>query len=366
MEPQDIEDVKLCISACKLNPAILHDPSLGFFRAYLQSLGARVPPRSTSAKGGGGMSGAGHDDDSDIVESDVELDESDVVVPDDDPPQRMGDPSAEITEEKQEAAQVAKSKAMDAISEGKLDEAIDRLTEAILLNPNSAILYAARANAFIKLKKPNAAICDAEAAFQINPDSAKAFKARGMAKAMLGRWDEAASDLQAASKLDHDEEISAVLKKVEANRQRIQEHRRRYEDLRKRKQQMKAEKEKQQAAEEALSVLKDGQVIGIHSLSEVDTKLNAASRASRLAILYFTATWCGPCRFISPLFTSLAAKYLKVVFLKVHIDEARDVAARWNISSVPTFFFVRDGKEVDKLVGADKGALEIKIAEHAR
>ncbi|PKI76730.1 hypothetical protein CRG98_002898 [Punica granatum] len=329
------------------------------------------------------MSGAGHDDDSDIVESDVELDESDVVVPDDDPPQRMGDPSAEITEEKQEAAQVAKSKAMDAISEGmipymillhtdilvymcKLDEAIDRLTEAILLNPNSAILYAARANAFIKLKKPNAAICDAEAAFQINPDSAKAFKARGMAKAMLGRWDEAASDLQAASKLDHDEEISAVLKKVEANRQRIQEHRRRYEDLRKRKQQMKAEKEKQQAAEEALSVLKDGQVIGIHSLSEVDTKLNAASRASRLAILYFTATWCGPCRFISPLFTSLAAKYLKVVFLKVHIDEARDVAARWNISSVPTFFFVRDGKEVDKLVGADKGALEIKIAEHAR
>lgn len=52
------------------------------------------------------------------------------------------------------------------------------------------------------------------------------------------------------------------------------------------------------------------------------------------------------------------------MFLKVDIDEARDVAARWNVSSVPTFFFIRDGKEVDKLIGADKGVLERKIAEH--
>lgn len=108
-----------------------------------------------------------------------------------------------------------------------------------------------------------------------------------------------------------------------------------------------------------------GQVIGIHSTSELETKLNAATRTSRLVILYFTATWCGPCRFISPLYTSLAAKYAKVVFLKVDIDEGRDVAARWNISSVPTFFFIRNGKEVDKVVGADKNTLETKIAQYA-
>ena len=93
--------------------------------------------------------------------------------------------------------------------------------------------------------------------------------------------------------------------------------------------------------------------------------MNAASRTSRLAILYFTAKWCGPCRVISPLYTSLAGKYPKVVFLKVDIDEAKDVAARWNISSVPTFFFLKSGKEVDKVVGADKSALERKIAQHA-
>lgn len=103
--------------------------------------------------------------------------------------------------------------------------------------------------------------------------------------------------------------------------------------------------------------------MGIHSSNELDTKLKAASRTLRLAILYFTATWCGPCRVISPIFTSLAEKYPKAVFLKVDIDEARDVASSWNISSVPTFFFLRDGKEVDRVVGADKNALERKVAQ---
>ncbi|XP_038686869.1 TPR repeat-containing thioredoxin TDX isoform X2 [Tripterygium wilfordii] len=303
-----------------------------------------------------------------LVESDIELDDSDVVKPDNDPPQKMGNPSVEVTEEMRDAAQIQKLKAMDAISDGKLDEAIDDLTEAIMLNPTSAILYATRASVFVKLNKPNAAIRDADAALEINPDSAKGYKIRGMAKALLGHWEEAARDLHLASKLDHDEEIGLMLKKVEPNAHKIEEHRRKYERLRKERGLRKAENErkKQQAAQdqEALAALKDGQVIGIHSTSELDTKLNAASRASRLAILYFTATWCGPCRVISPLFTSLAAKYPKVVFLKVDIDEARDVAARWNISSVPSFFFIKNGKEVDKIVGADKSALKSKIEQH--
>jgi suppressor of tumorigenicity protein 13 len=68
---------------------------------------------------------------------------------------------------------------------------------------------------------------------------------------------------------------------------------------------------------------------------------------------------------ISPIFTSLAAKYPKVVFLKVDIDEARDVASSWNISSVPTFYFTKNDKEIDKVVGADKNGLERKIEQHA-
>lgn len=312
----------------------------------------------------------------DIVESDIELDDTDVVEPDNDPPQKMGDLSIDVTEENQDAAQMLKSKAMEAISEGKLDEATDNLTEAIMLNPSSAILYATRASVYVKLKKPNAAIRDADAALKINPDSAKGYKIRGMARAMLGLWEEAATDLHVASRLDYDEEIALVLKKVEPNARKIEEHRRKYARLCKERELRKSGHQKQQQQQqqqqqaqphdpEAAAALKDGQVMAIHSSSELETMLKAASKTSRLAILYFTATWCGPCRYISPVFTSLSGKYPKVVFLKVDIDGAQDVAVSWNVSSVPTFFFIKNGKEIDKVVGVDKSALETKIAQYA-
>uniref|UniRef100_I1KQM1 Hsp70-interacting protein N-terminal domain-containing protein n=1 Tax=Glycine max TaxID=3847 RepID=I1KQM1_SOYBN len=241
MEEGKLRELKQFIEICKSNPSLLHNPSLSFFKTYLLSLGARIPPQPKTEPGD-------FDDKSDpplsaqndIVESDIELDNADVVEPDNDPPQKMGDPSAEITEEQRDAAQLAKSKAVDAMSQGNLDEALAQLTEAILLNPQSAILYATRASIYMKLKKPNAAIRDADTALKINPDSAKGYKIRGMSRAMLGLWEEAASDLHVASKLDYDEEISMALKKVEPNALKIEEHRRKYERLRKQKQQKRA------------------------------------------------------------------------------------------------------------------------------
>ncbi|QCD85459.1 suppressor of tumorigenicity protein 13 [Vigna unguiculata] len=339
MEEGKLRELKQFIESCRSNPSLLHNPSLSFFKAYLLSLGARIPPQPKTEPGDFYETKpdpplSAQDD---LVESDIELDNADVVEPDNDPPQKMGDPSVEVTEENRNAAQLA--------------------------------------NVFVKLKKPNAAIRDADTALKINPDSAKGYKIRGMSRAMLGLWEEAASDLHVASKLDYDEELSTVLKKVEPNARKIEEHRRKYDRLRKQKQQkgdpvkteasVKKEQETETQVQEALSALKDGQVIGIHSTGELEKKLSAASKTSRLAILYFTATWCGPCRFISPIYTSLAEKHPKVVFLKIDIDEARDVAASWNISSVPTFFFVKNGKEVDSVVGADKSTLERKIAQHA-
>ncbi|XP_058227171.1 TPR repeat-containing thioredoxin TDX isoform X2 [Rhododendron vialii] len=380
MEAEKVAELKGFVKECQSNPSIIHNPSLAFFKNYLQSLGARIPPAAPKSDKEDILEepldaknpNLSSDDksDEDIVESDVEVDNTDVVDPDYDPPQKMGDPSIEVTEENRDAAQISKSQAMDSISGGKLQEAIGHLTEAIMLNPSSAILYATRASVYAKLNKPNAAMRDADAALQINPDSAKGFKVRGMARAMLGQWEEAASDLRVASKLDYDEEIGVALKKVEPNAHKIEEHRRKYERLRKERELRKIERERQRRhaeakGQEAVSALKDGQVIGIPSAGELEKMLNAASRSSRLAVLYFTATWCGPCRMISPLYTSLAAKYPKVVFLKVDIDEARDAAARWNVSSVPTFFFIRNGKEIDKVVGADKGSLEKKISLYA-
>lgn len=108
-----------------------------------------------------------------------------------------------------------------------------------------------------------------------------------------------------------------------------------------------------------------GKVVVVRSHRDLTTRLNAASNASRLSILYFTATWCGPCRVMAPLFEKLAQKHPQVVFLKLDIDQLGSVAQEWNVTSVPTFFFVKNGKTVDTVVGADRNGLERTIALHA-
>ncbi|GFZ01926.1 HSP70-interacting protein 1 [Actinidia rufa] len=87
--------------------------------------------------------------------------------PDHLPCQKMGDPSIEVSEENHDASQEDKSQAMEAISEGKLEDAIENLTRAILLNPTSTIMYVSRVSVYLKMKKPNAAIRDANAALEV-------------------------------------------------------------------------------------------------------------------------------------------------------------------------------------------------------
>ncbi|XP_068317478.1 FAM10 family protein At4g22670 isoform X3 [Pyrus communis] len=267
MDEAKLNQLKHFVEQCKSDPSVLADPSLSFFRDYLESLGATLPASAQKQGDSKSKSYVVEESDDDmadteaaqvhveeeedeIIESDVEL-EGDTVEPDDEPPQKMGDASVEVTDENRDAAQAAKSKAMEAISEGNLEEAVEHLTEAILLNPTSAIMYGTRASVYIKMKKPSAAIRDASAALEINPDSAKGYKSRGIARAMLGHWEEAAKDLHLASKLDYDEEIGAVLKKVEPNVHRIEEHRRKYDRLRKEREDKRIERERQRRRAEA-------------------------------------------------------------------------------------------------------------------
>ncbi|KAL7138799.1 hypothetical protein ABFS83_09G006600 [Erythranthe nasuta] len=303
-----------------------------------------------------------------IFDLEVKFDNAEVVDPDFDPPAKMGNPYIEVTEEKKEAAQLLKSKAMDAVLEGKLNEAIDRLTEAIVLNPKSAILFASRATVFVKLKKPNAANRDADAALKIDRHLAKAYKALGMSRALLGLWEIAASDLHEASKLDFDEETSTLLKKVEANVKKIEEHWEKHEQLCKERELRKAEIERQRLAQEAkvASDLKDGEVIVIKSVNEFNAKLEAATELSRLAIIYFTAKWCGPCRYISPKYEALAAKYPKAVFLKVDIEEVKDANQLLNVRSIPCFYLSQNGVIVSQGLNISLHSLEQQIAHHAR
>ncbi|KAF6163129.1 hypothetical protein GIB67_024993 [Kingdonia uniflora] len=106
------------------------------------------------------------DESDDLIESDLEVLGEDIVEPDNDPLQKMGDPSVEVTDESRVESQMAKSLAMEALVEGEFEKAIEHLTEAILLNPTSSIMYGTRASVYIKMKKPNVAIRDANAALE--------------------------------------------------------------------------------------------------------------------------------------------------------------------------------------------------------
>lgn len=158
-------------------------------------------------------------------ESDIELDLLDTIVqPDNDDSQEMGDDTKEATEEEMDQASDSRGKAAKAYSNGEFEDAVNFYTEAIMLNPTSALFYAKRGQAYLKLSKPNAAIRDCERALKLNPDSATAYKFRGRAQRFLGNWEDAAKDLRQACKLDYDDETDEWLKEVTPNAKKIEQH----------------------------------------------------------------------------------------------------------------------------------------------
>lgn len=76
-------------------------------------------------------------------------------------------------------------------------------------------------------------------------------------------------------------------------------------------------------------------------------------KSDKLVIVDFWATWCGPCRMLSPVLDEVEAELSdKVEVVKVNVDDADEVAARYRIMSIPTLLFFKNGEIVDKTVGA--------------
>ncbi|KAL6513848.1 hypothetical protein OROHE_019304 [Orobanche hederae] len=107
-----------------------------------------------------------------------------------------------------------------------------------------------------------------------------------------------------------------------------------------------------------------GQVIAFHSSSKWNTYFEDSKQTSKLIVINFTANWCGPCRFIQPAINEFAEKYTDVEFIKIDVDELFDVAQKFGVRVMPTFILIKKGKEVDKVVGTNKGDLQRKIEKH--
>ena len=84
-----------------------------------------------------------------------------------------------------------------------------------------------------------------------------------------------------------------------------------------------------------------------------------------LTVVDFWAPWCGPCQMMGPVIEELAKEYEgKVKIGKLNVDENPETSQNFQVMSIPTIVFFKDGKEVERVVGAkDKESLMDKIDE---
>ncbi|KAL6704267.1 mitochondrial thioredoxin [Coniothyrium glycines] len=89
--------------------------------------------------------------------------------------------------------------------------------------------------------------------------------------------------------------------------------------------------------------------------------------SSTYLIADFYATWCPPCKTIAPIYTSLSGTHSasgNFVFVKVNVDEQRELAGQYGVTAMPTFVLFKGGKKVAEVRGADVGGLK-KLVEGA-
>jgi thioredoxin 1 len=88
-------------------------------------------------------------------------------------------------------------------------------------------------------------------------------------------------------------------------------------------------------------------------LEVTDESFDVEIKQSTIPVLIdFWAVWCGPCRAISPIVSELADEYAgKVKVCKVDVDTAQNIAAEYGIRSIPTLIFMKNGEEVDRIIG---------------
>eukprot|EP01080_Neovahlkampfia_damariscottae_P008719 gene8719-665_t len=99
----------------------------------------------------------------------------------------------------------------------------------------------------------------------------------------------------------------------------------------------------------------------LHSSAEFRSAL---SSSSKLKVIDFHATWCGPCKMIAPQFEEFSKKYKGTDFYKVDVDEVPDVAQTCGVQAMPTFKFFKGGQNVGEVVGGDMGQVEALIQKH--
>ncbi|GMV50092.1 thioredoxin [Nitrospirales bacterium NOB] len=94
-------------------------------------------------------------------------------------------------------------------------------------------------------------------------------------------------------------------------------------------------------------------------------------KSSELVMVDFWAVWCGPCQMVAPIVDELAKEYAgKLKVRKLNTDENPEIAGRYQVMSIPTILFFKNGQAVERLVGARpkrqfKETIDQLLAQHS-
>ena len=79
---------------------------------------------------------------------------------------------------------------------------------------------------------------------------------------------------------------------------------------------------------------------------------NQEIKNNNLLLVDFWAEWCGPCKSMHPIFTRMAKKYKQIRFARVNVDDAQNIAMKYEVQSIPTFIMFKNAEVVNRMVGA--------------
>lgn len=108
----------------------------------------------------------------------------------------------------------------------------------------------------------------------------------------------------------------------------------------------------------SILAMRGGEVFEPTTLEDVNDILMRASAEGKLVVIDFSATWCGPCKMIAPIFKELSEEFENVIFLKIDVDENQDTAMKYEVNAMPTFIFIKKGEVIDKVMGANAPLLK--------
>lgn len=99
------------------------------------------------------------------------------------------------------------------------------------------------------------------------------------------------------------------------------------------------------------------------ALEITDKNAQELITSGKPVVIDLWAPWCGPCKMVAPLIEELATEYEgKVIIGKYNVDEESDLSTQYSVRNIPTILFFKDGKLVDKQVGASpKATIENRI-----